>query len=228
MPVYDTREESGRMSIRLKSHHLAEQDIQDYGVIERFDLELQERARYHVKQMQAQLPTLQTVLADDLAALTRLVEHYYPTIYKGLLVAYTGLQEPFRLTVEPRYTTTVNIDDTEDEHPFTGLVGLLTLIKEEQARRHKTAQDDGEPPDAYGLSMVQVTIYDAREAELEWYEKPHRFICYEVSGDQITGAYEQTDVSDDILRGLGLPVAETIASAKLDREEGHGTDCERA
>ena len=126
------------------------------------------------------------------------------------------------------YTTTVNLDDTEDEHPFTGLAGLQAIIKEEQDRRRETAQANGEPPDTYLLTMVQVTIYDAREAELEWYEKPQRFICYKMSGDQLAGAYEQTDVSDEILRGLGLSVAETIASAKLERGEGHGTDREGA
>jgi hypothetical protein len=214
MPIYDTREESGRMSIRLKSHQLAEQDIQDYGAIERSDLELEARAQYHIAQMQAQLPTPQAVLTDDGEALTRMIEQHYSTIYKGLLVAYTGLKEPFRLTVDPRYSTTVNLDDTEDEHPFTGLVGLQAIIKKEQDQRRKAAQDDECDSGTYLLTMVQVTIYDAKEADLEWYEKPNRFLCYDLDGDQITRAYEQTDVSNDVLRGLGLPIAETVASAK--------------
>jgi hypothetical protein len=213
MPVYETSSEGGRLSIRLKSHQVAEQDIQDYGAIERSDVELGERARYHVTQMQQYLPTAQAVLADDVAALTSLIEQHYPTIYKGLLVAYTSLQEPFRLALEPRYTTMVNLDDTEDEHPFTGLAGLQALLTKEQGQRRKAAQDDACGPDTYLLVMVQVTIYDAKEADLEWYEKPRRFLCYDLDGDQITRAYEQTDVSDDVLRGLGLPFAETVASA---------------
>jgi len=211
MPLYETASEGGRMSIRLKAHQFADQDIQNYGPLERSDQELLDRARYHVEQKP--LPTPQAVLADDLEAFTRMIVEFYPTIYKGLLVAYTGLKEPFCLTVEPRYTTSVNLDDTEDEHPFTGLAGLQAIIKKEQDQRRKAAQDDECSPDIYLLTMVQVSIYDGKEANLEWYEKPNRFLCYDLDGDQITRSYEQTDISDDILRGLGLPFAETIASA---------------
>ena len=229
MPVYETSSEGGRISIRLKSHQLAEQDIQTYGAIKRSDAELGERARYHVTQMQGLLPTTRAVLADDLAALTNLVEQHYPTIYKGLLVAYTGLQELFRLTLEPRCTTTVNLDDTEDEHPFTGLTGLQAIIKEEQARRRKTAQADEESSSAYLLTMVQVTIYDAREAALEWYERQSSYLCYNLKGNRITGAYARLNVSDEVLRGLGLPGleqpnAKTIVSANKKRGEGHETN----
>lgn len=218
MPIYETREESGRMSIRLKSHQLAEQDIQDYGAIEHSDQELEARARYHIAQMQATLPTPQAVLAADRDAFVAMVVKYYPIIYKGLLVAYTGLKGPLKMTVEPRYTTSVNLTGTEDERVFTGLSGLLAIIKEAQDIRRKSAQEDACDAQEYLLTMVQVTIYDMREVTLKWYEKPHRFICYSLNGDQITGAYEQTEISNDILYGLGLPVAETIASTTSGNE----------
>lgn len=213
MPIYDMRDESGRLSIQLKSYQFVEQDIQTYGPIERSDLELEARARFHIGQMQAQLSSPQADLTDDLDMLTDLLVQHYAVVYKGLLVAYTGLQEPFRMTVEPRYTTSVNLDDTESEHTFTGLAGLQALITKEQDQRRKAAQDDACDLNSYLLPMVQVTVYDAQEAGLEWYEKPRRFLCYDLDGDQITRAYAQTDVSEDVLRGLGLLFAETVASA---------------
>ena len=209
MSLYDTREESGRMRVRLTSHQLAEQDIANYGACARSDQELEQRARYHVAQMQAQLPTPQTVLADDSEAFTALMMQYYATIYKGLLVAYTGLKEPFRLTVEPRYRTSANFDDSEDEHEFTGLAGLQAIIKQEQARRRQAAKADECSAEAYLLTMVQVTIWDAQES----IDAPRRFICYDLVGDEIAGAYAREGVSDEVLRGLGLPVEETNASA---------------
>jgi hypothetical protein len=212
MPLYDTREESGRVSIRLRSHQLAEQDIQDYGAIERSDLELAERARHHIAKMQAHLPTPQAILTDDAEAFAGIVAEYYRVIYKGLLVAYTGLQEPYRLTVVPRYTTSVNLDDSEDdEHPFTGLAGLQAFIRGAQALRRKNAQEDRCSAEEYLLTMVQVTIYDAKVAELEWHQKPRHFICYELDGDQIVRAYAQSGESSEVLAGLGLPFAESEA-----------------
>jgi len=209
--MYTTRDASGRISIQLASHQLAEQDIQDYGAIERSDQELLERARYYVAQMQAHLPTPQAVLADDADAFAGMVAEFYSKIYKGLLVAYIGLKEPYRLTVVPRYSTSVNLDDSEDEHPFTGLAGLQAIITDAQAVRRKNAQKDGGLAEEYLLTMVQVTIYDAKVAELEWHQKPCHFICYELDGDQIVRVYAQNDVSDEVLCGLGLPFAESGA-----------------
>lgn len=214
MPLYETRSESGRMSIRLKAHQLAERDIQDYGPIERSDQELVDRARYHVGHIQ--LPTPQAILADDGEAFARMIAEYYPTIYKGLLVAYTGLQEPFRLTVEPRYVTCANIDDSEAEHDFTGLAGLQELIRDEQASRRANAKEDGCNPNEYLLTYVQVTIIDTRHHNPD---APRCFIGYDITGDEITGSSEREGVSDDVLYGLGLPFVEAIVSASSGGEE---------
>jgi hypothetical protein len=158
--------------------------------------------------MQAHKPSPQAILTDDADAFMGMVAEYYAINYKGLLVAYTGLKEPFRLTIEPRYTTSVNLDVSSDEHPFTGLAGLQAIITHAQALRRKNAQEDECSADEYLLTMVQVTIYDAREEELEWHQKPCHFICYELQGDQIAMAYARNEVSDEVLRGLGLPFAE--------------------
>jgi hypothetical protein len=166
--------------------------------------------------MQTSLPTPQTVLADDMAAFTRMITEYYPVIYKGLLVAYTGLREPFRLTIEPRYTASVNLDDSESEHLFLGLAGLKAVIRDAQENRRKNAQVDGCSPDKYLITIVQVSIYDAQEAGLD---VPRRFICYDLDGDQITGACEQTNINDEVLYGLGLPVVETTVSTMSGSEE---------
>jgi len=207
-------EQSGHMSIRLRAHQLAEQDIQDYGPIERSDQKLESRAEYHVRQMQAHLQTLQAVLIDDVDAFTSLVAEYYAVIYKGLLVAYTGLKEPFRLTAEPRYVTSVNLDDSEDEHNFLGLVGLLEITKGEQATRRANAETDGCNPDEYLLTMVQITIVDMKHINPDG---PRCFIAYDIMGDQITGVYEREGVSDEVLYGLGLPFAETIVSTTTEK-----------
>src|SRR5436305_3048743 len=143
MPLYEMQKESGRMSVQLKALQLAEQDVADYGAIERSDQELEERARYHVAQMQAKLSTPQVKLTDDMDALIQLIITQYTTTYKGLLVAYTGLLEPFRLELSPRYTTSAAFDDSEFEHDFVGLAGLLSIIKTEQAIRRKNAVEDG-------------------------------------------------------------------------------------
>lgn len=199
--MYGMREESGRIGVRMRVLQLAEQDIADYGALARSDQELEERARYHVAQMQAKLPVPQAVLADDMDALMQSVVASYTTAYNGLLVAYTGLKEPFRLELVPRYTTSAAFD--ESEHEFVGLAGLLSIIKAEQVIRRKNAREDGRNAEEYLLTMVQVTVYDSHE---EGQETPRRLICYEVVGDDITGAYAQTGVSDELLRGLGLPL----------------------
>jgi hypothetical protein len=203
MPLYDTREESGRMGIQLKVLQLAEQDLADYGAIERSDQELEERARYHVAQMQAHLPTPQTVLSSDPEALTRMVVEQYAVAYGGLLVAYTSLKEPYRLTIEPRYQTSASFDDSE--HEFTGLAGLQMLIQQEQARR----REDECNAKAYLLTFVQVTVNDTKAADPY---TPREFISYNLVGDEIAGAYAREGVSDEVLCGLGLPVNETPAS----------------
>ena len=210
MPIYDTQEENGRLSIRLKSLQLVEQDIQNYGPIERSDQELEERVRHHVTQMQAYLPSPQTVLADDSDAFLHLLLEYYPIMYRGLLVGYTGMWEPFRLTVTPRYTTSVAFDDSEQEHSFVGRSGLLTLLKDEQADRRTSAKGDECDASEYLLTLVQVSIYDAEEVD----QSAH-FVCYTVEGDVIVSVHEQAGVSEDVLCGLGLSFVGTFVSAQL-------------
>ena len=214
MPIYETDAESGRMNIQLKALALVEQDIQTYGPIQRSDDELVARATYHVTQMQANLPTPEARLADDLTAFSRILVKGYITTYMGLRVAYTGLKEPLQIT--PRYTTSVNLDDSESELPFTGLAGLQAIIEEEQAARRKSAEEDEESAKGYLMTLVQVTVYDAQEEFLPW--APTRFLCYTLDSDTITGIAEQTDISDEMLRGLGLPIAETFASAQTKSE----------
>jgi hypothetical protein len=200
--MYEMQEESGRISARLKALQLAEQDMADYGAIERTDEALEGRARYHVAQMQALLPTPQARLSDDVEALTTLIVEQYAIAYRGLLVAYTGLREPFRLDLDPRYSTLAAFNDSEFEHHFVGLAGLQALIGEEQAIRRKNAEVDGCDPDGYLLTMVQVTVCDARQASAD---VPGCFICYDLVDDEITGVDGRSGVSDEILCGLGLP-----------------------
>jgi hypothetical protein len=200
--MYEMREESGRMSARLKALQLAEQDMADYGAIERTDEALEERARYHVAQMQAQFPTPQAMLTDDTDALTGLIVEQYAIAYRGLLVAYTGLREPFRLALTPRYTTSAAFDDSGVECDFTGLSGLRAIIQEEQAILRQNAEIDGCRAEDYLRTFVQVTICDARQASADM---PGCFICYDLEGSEITGVYVREGVSDEILCGLGLP-----------------------
>ena len=213
--LYDMREESGRMGVRLKAHHFVPQDIQDYGPLGCSDPELEKRARYHAAQMQAQLPTPQTLLTNDFEAFSAWFVMHYIIIYKGLYVAYTGLKAPYCLPVEePRYTTSVNFDGSDSEQGFVGLVGLLAALKAEQDSRREGALEDGEDAAEYLLTRIQVSVYDATENNQAWYDVVPHFLLYSIDGDQIVSAYEQTDLSDDVLSGLGLPNAEALASAK--------------
>lgn len=197
MPMYDTQEEGGQISLRLKSLHLVEQDIQKYGTIELSDQELEKRVRSHVARMQANLLPFQGVLADDQDGFLSLLLQHYSVMYRGLLVGYTGLREPFRLTATPRYTTRVAFN-SEQKHSFTGYTGLLALLKDEQGERRTSD---------FPLTFIQVFIDDAEEA------KPS-VLCYTVEGDAIVSVYEQVEIQEDVLRGLGLPLAETFVSEK--------------
>ena len=101
------------------------------------------------------------------------------------------------------YTTTVNLDDSEDELPFAGLGELLTIVDKEQRVRRKGG---GEP-----VKLVQVTIWKEDEASLTWSERPVRFVSYKVYGSDLGGIFVKSEDSeddeeiDDILAALGLP-----------------------
>lgn len=205
--TFDMKTENGRIAVKLMAHTLVEKDIAAYGPIERSDGNLKARAHAHIARMQASLPTPQARLSNDSIAFTRLVESTYATIYKGLYVGYTVLSLP---SDAPRYTTSVNLDDSEEEHEFMGFSGLLSLIKDAQDVRRKNAQEDGEEPEGYLLSGIQVTVYDAQE---EGPDARRGYICYDLQGDRIIGACHQTDLDDDVLCGLGLPLVETVVSA---------------
>jgi hypothetical protein len=102
--------------------------------------------------------------------------------------------------VAAAYTTTVNLDDSEDEIPFAGLEELLAILDKEQRVRRKNG---GEP-----LEIVQVTIWKEDEAKLMWSERPVRFVSYEVYGSDLGGIFnksEDCEDIDDILATLGLP-----------------------
>jgi hypothetical protein len=217
--MYEMQEESGRISARLKALQLAEQDMADYGAIERTDEALEGRARYHIAQMQALLPTPQARLSDDVEALTTLIVEQYAIAYRGLLVAYTGLREPFRLDLDPRYSTLAAFNDSEFKHHFVGLAGLQALIGEEQAIRRKNAEVDGCDPDGYLLTMVQVTVCDAGQA---YVDMSRCFICYDLAGDEITGVYARDGVSDEILHGLGLPTDQDLPQKRRKDELAFG------
>lgn len=209
--MFDRQTESGHIAVKLMAHTFVERDIAAYGPIERSDADLKARARHHV----TSLPTPQAVLGNDIDASIGIIEQIYSTIYKGLLVGYTSLKEPYRLSVEPRYTTSVNLDDSEDEYEFVGLLGLLAIIKDAQDIRRKNAQEDGVDPEEYLLTVVRVTVYDTQGDSLE---VSRHCVCYNLEGNTITGVYAQTDLSDDTLRGLGLPLMETFVSAKIESE----------
>lgn len=217
MPLYETQTESGRTSIRLLALRFAEQDIQTYGALERSEAELKERVRVHVADLLSKedAPS-QAIVTDDVEELTRLLTHSYATIYAGLLVGYTGLREPFRFPLEPRYTTSVNLDGTEDEQMFVGLQGLRTIIAVAQASRREHASADGYQPDTYLLTMIQVTVYDAEEEEQE--QQSH-FLCYDLEGEQILGCYERTNLLEEVLHGLELPFADTPDAILLQRRQ---------
>jgi hypothetical protein len=115
--------------------------------------------------------------------------------------AARGVLEQREKEVAAAYTTTVNLDDSEDEIPFTGLGELLTIVDKEQRVRRV---NDGEP-----LAIVQVTIWKEAEASLAWPERLVRFVNYEVYGSDLGGIVtksEDREDIDDILATLGLPV----------------------
>lgn len=195
MPLFETHTPNGRLYVRMKAQALAERDIQNYGPIERTDEEIRARARYHIEQIERTKPTLETVVTDDGAAFSKAIQEGYQIAYKGLMVGYTGLKDPYRLQGDPRYVTSVNFDGSEDEHPFCGKRELLALLKQEQARY----QAEGQEP----LSIIQVSIVDNQNPG------PHRhFIAYEVEGDRLIGVADQFPGWDHVILGLGLPLAE--------------------
>jgi hypothetical protein len=52
------------------------------------------------------------------------------------------------------------------------------------------------------LSIIQVSIFDNQNLG------PHRhFIAYEVEGDRLIGVFDQSPGWDDVILGLGLPLA---------------------
>jgi len=115
--------------------------------------------------------------------------------------AARGVLEQREKEVAAAYTTTVNLDDSEDEIPFTGLGELLTIVDKEQRVRRVSS---GEP-----LTIVQVTIWKEAEASLAWPERPVRFVSYEVYGSDLGGIVtksEDCEDIDDVLATLGLPV----------------------
>ena len=76
------------------------------------------------------------------------------------------------------------------------------MIRSGVGRRRKNAEVDGCEPDEYLLTLVQITVCDARQASADM---PRSFICYDLVGDEIAGVYGREGVSDETLRGLGLP-----------------------
>jgi hypothetical protein len=194
MPIFEMHTPNGRLYVRMKAQALAERDIQNYGPIERTDEEILTRAHYHIEQIERTKPTLETIVTDDVAAFSKAIQEGYQIAYKGLMVGYTKLKEPYRLQSQPRYVTSVNFDDSKDEHPFCGRRELLALLKQEQDRYQAEGLDL--------LSIIQVGIFDNRN------EGPHRhFIAYEVEGDRLIGVIDQSPGWDDVILGLGLPLA---------------------
>jgi hypothetical protein len=195
MPLFEMHTPNGRLYVRMKAQALAERDIQNYGPIERTDEEIRTRVRYHIEQTERTKPTQDTVVTDDVAAFSKAIQKGYERAYKGLMVGYAGLKEPYCLHAEPRYTTSVNFDDSEYEHPFCGLRELLALLSKEQGHYQAEGQDP--------LSIIQVSIVDHQNMG------PHRyFIAYEVEGDHLIGVIDQFPGCDDVILGLGLPLVE--------------------
>jgi hypothetical protein len=194
MPLFEMHTSNGRLYVRMKAQALAERDIQNYGPIKRTDEEIRTRVLYHIEQTERTKPTPETVVTDDVAAFSKAIQEGYQVAYKGLMVGYTGLKEPYRLQGKPRYTTSVNFGKREDEHPFCGRREPLALLKKEQDR----SQAEGQDP----LSVIQVSIVDNRNL---W---PHQhFIAYEVESDRLVGVFDQSPGWDDVILGLGLPLA---------------------
>jgi hypothetical protein len=195
MPLFEMHTQNGRLYVRMKAQALAERDIQNYGPIQRTDEEIRTRVHYHIEQTERTKPTPETVVTDDPAAFSKAIQEGYQIAYKGLMVGYTGLKDPYRLHGDPRYTTSVNFDDSEDEHPICGRRELLALLKKEQERDLPEGQDP--------VSIIQVSIVDHQKLG------PHRhFIAYEVEGDRLIGVIDQSPGWDDVILGLGLPLAE--------------------
>lgn len=114
--------------------------------------------------------------------------------------AARGVLEQREKEVAAAYTTTVNLDDSEDEIPFAGLGELLAILDKEQRVRWVNG---GEP-----LGIIQVTIWKEDEASLTWSERPLRFVSYAVYGSDLGGTLnksEDCEDIDDILAALGLP-----------------------
>src|SRR5204862_6481092 len=109
----------------------------------------------------------------------------------------------FRLNLEPRYTTTATFDDSGFEHDFIGLSGLQAIIHEEQAIRCKNAEANEGSAEESLQTFVQVTIRDAKQASAGM---SGCFISYTLVDHEITGIRARRGVSDETLRGLGLPL----------------------
>jgi hypothetical protein len=194
MPLFEMHTPAGRLFARMKAHALAERDIENYGPVTRTDEELLARARYHMTQIERAKPTPQTVLTDDHSAFTTAILEGYQKAYLGLMVGYTRLKEPYRLHIEPRYTTRVSFEECEDQHPFCGLRELLALVKSTQERYRMEEQEP--------LSLIQVSIFDAQDV----LSRPHSLV-YEVEDDRLIGVAEEPPGWDDVILGLGLPLA---------------------
>jgi hypothetical protein len=202
MPLYETLTQAGRQYIRMRAFALAELDIQTNGPILRNKAELTARAQYHIEQIKQTKPTAETVITDNLEAFTLILSESYEQAYEALMVGYTGLQEPYRLHATPRYITSVNFADGENEHSFCGRAELLKLLKETQDRYRAEEQEP--------LSLIQVSIFD--QANLQ----PHRyFIAYEINGDHLIGVVEQSPDLEDWLLGLGLPLATDFENKQI-------------
>jgi hypothetical protein len=197
---------TGRLYARLKAQALAERDIENFGPIVRTDEELLARVRYHMAEIERSKPTPEAVVTDDLVAFTTAIQEGYLKAYNGLMVGYTGLNEPYRLKSEPRYTTSIIKVDTESEHPFCGLGELLALLKHIQDHYREEEQDP--------LSLIQVSIIDAQDV----LTRPH-WIAYDVEGDSLIGVRESPPGWDDILLGLGLPLASDFEEEAEQKEK---------
>lgn len=205
MPLFEMHAPTGRLYVRMKAQALAERDIQNYGPTQRTDEEIQTRVRYHIEQIERTKPVPETVVTDDPAAFSKAIQEGYWIAYKGLIAGYTGLKDPYRLHGDPRYTTSVNFDDSEDEHPFCGRRELLALLKKEQDCYQAEGQDL--------LSIIQVSIVDTQN---QW-EHQH-FIAYDVEGDRLVGVLDQSPGWDDVILGLGLPLASDFYEEEAESE----------
>ena len=144
-------------------------------------------------------------------SLVEFFRRQYMLAYLALVVMHTGLKVPFTLPADYRYTTTVNMDDSEDEQPFLGLQELLALLIAEQKRRKRVEEDEG--VEDLQVTIVQVSIFDRDESHLAWHQQTTRFVAYDVRGNTLLGVQEKSNVSDEMLQGLGLPCLQTPVSS---------------